>query len=226
MTGQKVGSRLGAFERRVVLEGAGAVDADVDCVAPGVAVAVVVIAGGAVRADIAVRIAMLLAGPPRQLLRSRLQLRVDDAGRGTAARPVLAGGAGAFGDVGRAVRGAPAAGAGQGIRRHAPERSRRGLGANRAAHQGGPKPMRCTRTSSGTPAERAGTTARRRTPGRSHRPLQQPRRHLTAVTVRRRRTGSRSSVRVITTDALASAQRGHAETTTALTVANKCPPVS
>jgi hypothetical protein len=77
----------------------------------------------------------------------------------------VAGGAVAFGDVGRAVRGEPAAGAGEGIRRHAPERSRRGPGANRAAHQGGPKPMRCTRTSSGTPAERTRDTARRRTPG-------------------------------------------------------------
>jgi hypothetical protein len=151
---------------------------------------------------------------------------VDDAGRGTAARPVLAGGAVAFGDVGRAVRGEPAAGAGEGIRRHAPERSRRGPGANRAAHQGGRSPCGARGPRVG-PRRSAPETLRagvRR--GRSHRPLQQHRRHLTAVTVRRGRTGSRSSVRVITTDALASAQRGHAETTTALTVANKCPPVS
>ena len=136
-----------ALDRRVVLEGAGAVDADVDCVAPGVAVAVVVLAGGALGADMAVRIAILLAGPPRQLLRSRLQLRVDEAGRGTAASPVVAGAAVAFGDVGRAVRGEPAAGADEGIRRHAPERSRRGHGANGRAHQGGPNGMRCSRTS-------------------------------------------------------------------------------
>ena len=70
----------------MVLEGAGAFDADVGCVAPGVAVAVVVLAGGALGADIAVRVAILLAGPPRQLLRSRLQLRVDDAGTPRAAR--------------------------------------------------------------------------------------------------------------------------------------------
>jgi hypothetical protein len=119
----------------------------------------------------------------------------------------VAGGAVAFGDVGRSVRGEPAAGADEGIRRHAPERSRRGPGAKcssppgRAEEHAVHADLRV-----GHRRSAPGTLRARRTPASESTTPPKHRRHLTAVTFRRGRTGSRSRIRVMTTEALASAQ--------------------